>query len=115
MIKNEHPPSAVLLLKKPSAASSRKPTTQTTSQPSTHPGQTPLGLLLSENKKLVYMSLRVLEEIQQHQVTTGTDIATKIMQTCSLKLDFKNVQRRVYDALNVLCALGVTVKNKNQV
>lgn len=35
--------------------------------------------LLSENKKLVYMSLRVLEEIQQHQVTTGTDIATKIM------------------------------------
>ena len=69
--------------------------------------------LLSENKKLVYMSHRVLEEIQLHQVTTGTDIATKIMQTCSLKLDFKNVQRRVYDALNVLCALGVTTKNKN--
>lgn len=71
--------------------------------------------LLSENKKLVYMSHRVLEEIQLHQITTGTDIATKIMQTCSLKLDFKNVQRRVYDALNVLCALGVTTKSKNQI
>ena len=68
-----------------------------------------------ENKKLVYMSYRVLQEIQQSKETTGTDIATKIMQSCSLKLDFKNVQRRVYDALNVLCALGVTTKFKNKI
>ena len=37
------------------------------------------------------------------------------MQGCTLKLDFKNVQRRVYDALNVLCALGVTTKSKNKI
>jgi hypothetical protein len=30
-------------------------------------------------------------------------------------MDFKNVQRRVYDAINVLCALGVVAKNKNRI
>jgi len=31
------------------------------------------------------------------------------------KLDFKNVQRRVYDALNVLSALDVISKDRNRI
>ena len=31
------------------------------------------------------------------------------------KLDFKNVQRRVYDALNVFAALNIVKKDKNKV
>lgn len=31
------------------------------------------------------------------------------------KLDFKNVQRRVYDALNVLSALEVINKDRNKI
>ena len=30
-------------------------------------------------------------------------------------LDFKNVQRRVYDALNVLSALDVITKDRNKI
>ena len=30
-------------------------------------------------------------------------------------IDFKNVQRRVYDALNVLCALDVINKDRNRI
>ena len=30
-------------------------------------------------------------------------------------MDFKNVQRRVYDALNVLSALGIITKVRNRV
>lgn len=33
----------------------------------------------------------------------------------SEKVDFKNVQRRVYDALNVLSAMDIIKKNKNQI
>ena len=30
-------------------------------------------------------------------------------------MDFKNVQRRVYDALNVLSAMEIIIKYKNQI
>ncbi len=32
-----------------------------------------------------------------------------------MKIEFKNVQRRVYDALNVLSALNIIVKDKSRV
>ena len=32
-----------------------------------------------------------------------------------MKIDFKNVQRRVYDALNVLSALKIIRKDKNRI
>ena len=31
-----------------------------------------------------------------------------------MKIEYKNVQRRVYDALNVLAALNIIVKDKNK-
>lgn len=32
-----------------------------------------------------------------------------------MKIEFKNVQRRVYDALNVLAALNIIIKDKSNV
>lgn len=32
-----------------------------------------------------------------------------------MNFDFKNVQRRVYDALNVLHALGMITKDRNRI
>jgi len=51
-------------------------------------------------------------------MTTGTDIANHILELYkrfSDKVDFKNVQRRVYDALNVLSAMDIISKDKNHI
>ncbi len=56
--------------------------------------------------------------MRQRQQTTGTEIAYEILELYkrfSDKVDFKNVQRRVYDALNVLSAMKVISKNKNTI
>lgn len=53
-----------------------------------------------------------------HQDTTGTKIAQRILEIYRHKrmnMDFKNVQRRVYDALNVLSALGIIHKDRNRI
>jgi len=50
--------------------------------------------------------------------TTGTKIANRILEIYKdkkINMDFKNVQRRVYDALNVLTALNIIVKDRNRV
>jgi len=49
-------------------------------------------------------------------MTTGTDISTEILELYKKfgdRVDFKNVQRRVYDTLNVLSAMKVIKKHKN--
>jgi len=72
----------------------------------------------SENKKLVFLSKKVLEEVSTKKETTGTNIANHILEIYkerNMKLDFKNVQRRVYDALNVLSALDVINKDRNRI
>jgi len=53
-----------------------------------------------------------------HRETTGTNIARRILEIYRSKrmcMDFKNVQRRVYDALNVLSALGIIHKDRNRI
>lgn len=50
--------------------------------------------------------------------TTGTKIANKILEIYKdkkINMDFKNVQRRVYDALNVLSALNIIRKDRNRI
>ena len=50
--------------------------------------------------------------------TTGTKIAFRILEIYKEKkinMDFKNVQRRVYDALNVLSALNIIKKDRNRI
>lgn len=81
-----------------------------------------------KDKKLVFLSRSVLEKIREKPMTTGTQIANEILdlykQFCEVsflrlklfqKVDFKNVQRRVYDALNVLHAMDIIRKDKNMI
>ena len=74
-----------------------------------------------ENKKLVYLSGKVLERIKTQQTTTGNWIAQSIIQEMmglshtKNGVDFKNIQRRVYDALNVLHALNLINKERNAI
>lgn len=56
--------------------------------------------------------------MRENPNTTGTEIAYKILdlyKRFSDKVDFKNVQRRVYDALNVLSAMHIIMKEKNHI
>ena len=72
----------------------------------------------AESKKLVFLSKKVLEEVMFHRETTGTKIAQRILEIYrnrNMEMDFKNVQRRVYDALNVLSALCIIHKDRNRI
>lgn len=64
----------------------------------------------------MFLSRSVLQSVREYPQTTGTEIAYQILELYkrfSEKVDFKNVQRRVYDALNVLSAMEIIKKNKN--
>ena len=59
-----------------------------------------------------------MKSVRQRPLTTGTEIANEILELYkrfSDKVDFKNVQRRVYDALNVLSAMEIIIKEKNHI
>ena len=83
-----------------------------------------------KDKKLVFLSRSVLEKIKERPMTTGTQIANEILElykrfsavssiyfmtSFKQKVDFKNVQRRVYDALNVLNAMDIIKKDRNHI
>lgn len=82
-----------------------------------------------KDKKLVFLSRSVLEKIKERPMTTGTQIANEILELYKRfsavfnfiyspymqKVDFKNVQRRVYDALNVLNAMDIIKKDRNHI
>ena len=71
-----------------------------------------------KDKKLVFLSRSVLQSVRESPMTTGTEIAYEILELYkrfSDKVDFKNVQRRVYDALNVLSAMEIIKKQKNHI
>lgn len=71
-----------------------------------------------KDKKLVFLSRSVLRSVRESPMTTGTQIAYEILELYkqfSDKVDFKNVQRRVYDALNVLSAMDIIQKEKNHI
>lgn len=70
------------------------------------------------NKKLIHLSRKVLDCVRRSKQTTGNTIAREIIGDLPLTLsevDFKNVQRRVYDALNVLHALKIITKVRNEI
>ena len=69
-----------------------------------------------KEKKLVFLSRSVLQCVRDSPMTTGTEISTEILELYKKfgdKVDFKNVQRRVYDTLNVLSAMKIIKKHKN--
>lgn len=78
-----------------------------------------MGTVKKKDKKLVFLSRSVLKCVRESPLTTGTQIANQILELYkklfSEKADFKNVQRRVYDALNVLDAMDVIRKEKNNI
>ena len=51
--------------------------------------------------------------------TNGTELANIVVGMYKhekhIRMDFKNIQRRVYDAINVFCALGMVEKKRNTV
>lgn len=74
--------------------------------------------LQDRNKKLINLSRQVLEHVRSTEKTTGNQIAKDIIRGFSddaFDSEFKNIQRRVYDALNVLHALSIISKNRNEI
>ncbi|OMJ74719.1 hypothetical protein SteCoe_26296 [Stentor coeruleus] len=74
--------------------------------------------LQDRNKKLINLSRQVLEHVRSTDKTTGNQIARDIIHSFpneSFDAEFKNIQRRVYDALNVLHALSIISKNRNEI
>jgi len=73
---------------------------------------------VTETKKLVFLSRTVLEHVKKIKNTTGAEIAKEILRIYKKQkknMDYKNVQRRVYDALNVLSALKFTKKYRGRI
>lgn len=66
----------------------------------------------------MFLSQRVYDKAKEHGSSNGTRIAKEILEESrklKMNFDFKNVQRRVYDALNVLHALGMITKDRNRI
>jgi hypothetical protein len=77
-----------------------------------------MALINLNKKKLVFLSRRVYERAKELYITNGTHIAREILEESKklrMNFDFKNVQRRVYDALNVLTALDMIKKDRNKI
>ena len=74
-----------------------------------------------ENKRhsLIDISKYVLNYIKQKKDTTGNDVTMKIKQKLQPQNEDdsaqKNIQRRVYDAINVMGAIGLIQKNKQEI
>lgn len=83
-------------------------------------------------KGLRHFSLKVCHKVEQQQITTYNKVAdelvsdmskqtqlidgTSILSTADIKAyDEKNIRRRVYDALNVLMAMGIIQKSKKTI
>lgn len=67
----------------------------------------------SKNKGLRNLSYRVKKIIEEEQQTTYRFVAEKLVkENNESNKDEQNVKRRVYDALNVLIAVGVIIKKK---
>ena len=71
-----------------------------------------------DKKGLRHFSMKVCEKVKAKGVTTYNEVAEELVReltdpTCqSPSDDQKNIKRRVYDALNVLMAMNIIVKEK---
>ncbi len=67
---------------------------------------------------LISISKEVYKFIKQKHYTKGSDVTNHILEVLSskkAKLNYKNIQRRVYDAINVMCAIGLINKEKGNI
>lgn len=77
---------------------------------------------IKANKGLRHFSKRVCDKVKTKMVTTYKEVADELVSECvgnsdspTFLYDQKNIRRRVYDALNVLMALDIIVKNKKDI
>jgi predicted deacylase len=56
-------------------------------------------------------------KVEQKQLTSYNEVAEELVQECATRgnVDQKNIRRRVYDALNVLMAMGIISKEKKAI
>lgn len=77
---------------------------------------------IKSNKGLRHFSKRVCDKVKTKMVTTYKEVTDELVAECvgnsdsaTFLCDQKNIRRRVYDALNVLMALDIIGKNKNDI
>ena len=56
-----------------------------------------------------------MEIERQRGISVATSVLAFVYKDKKINMDFKNVQRRVYDALNVLSALNIIDKGRGQI
>ena len=77
--------------------------------------------LREENHRhsLINISKQVFQYLNKIENTTGNDVTEHIKNELQSKKNDesnqKNIQRRVYDAINVMCAAGLITKNKQEI
>mmetsp|Transcript_3118 Transcript_3118/g.6784 ORF Transcript_3118/g.6784 Transcript_3118/m.6784 type:complete len:439 (+) Transcript_3118:144-1460(+) len=76
----------------------------------------------SANKGLRYYSMKVCEKVESKGRTTYTEVADELVNELSQgdfdtvgQCDEKNIRRRVYDAFNVLMAMGIFDKERKEI
>ncbi|CAG0881307.1 unnamed protein product [Darwinula stevensoni] len=76
------------------------------------------------SKGLRHFSMKVCEKVQRKMVTTYNEVADELVSELSSsrlaspidsQYDQKNIRRRVYDALNVLMAMGIITKERKEI
>ncbi|CAG8501163.1 9354_t:CDS:2 [Paraglomus occultum] len=83
----------------------------------------PQQQILRQSKGLRHFSKQVCDKVELKGVTTynevadelAEDFATQVLEHGGAKVDQKNIRRRVYDALNVLMAMGIIQKDKKEI
>ena len=69
-----------------------------------------------QKNSLIIISQEVHKFIQEHKTTTGPEVTKHIINTLTKKgvvaRNYKNIQRRVYDAINVMSSLKLIKKSK---
>ena len=71
-----------------------------------------------QKHSLINISNLVYDFLKKTVHTTGNDVTThikNIIQSNNNQPNQKNIQRRVYDAINVMCAVGLIKKNKQEI
>ena len=70
-------------------------------------------------KGLRHFSLMVCKKVEEKGTTTYNEVADELVRQIlsddSQKFDEKNIRRRVYDALNVLMAMNIIIKDKKEI
>ena len=73
----------------------------------------------NQRHSLIQISQYVLNYIKQQKYTTGNDVTKEIKKRLQPQKEDestqKNIQRRVYDAINVMGAIGLIRKNKQKI